>query len=504
MLAAVSLLLNNGGLSQLRTITTELNKALNGREQVARDVLSQLATFATRLNNQKAKLIDATEALNRLSGQLAADRDTVARALTHITPAVTTLNHDRTRLTGALVALKRLGVVASRALDDNRAALATNLALLKPTLTKLAETGKAIPDSLPLLVSFPFPITTLFKAIKGDYMNLFETLDISLGSIQRDYLGSVVPTKGSGGGSGLPIPLPLSTIQQAKNPLTAPLGPQGAHHVHDADEVEEPVAGRVDLAEPVAVTVPVGVVHPRRLAARELLMLTRTVRTRLVVFAVISIAILTITSLFYIRLPQLLGFEQYDVTADFADATGLYENAIVTYRGAQVGRVDAVNLKANGVQVVLQMDDGTHVPADSTATVHSTSAIGEQYIDLVPPGHGGRQPARRVDHPAQPDPRPRQDRRPHRQRRLVAALGAEGRAGPHARRRQRRVRQRRAGPAAAASSRPRNCSTPRTRTSGRRRRCSTISVRSCVRSRPSRARPRRRSRIWRRSRTSSC
>jgi phospholipid/cholesterol/gamma-HCH transport system substrate-binding protein len=230
VLSAVSLLLNNGGLSQLRTITTELNKALSGREQIARDVLSQLATFATRLNNQKAKLIDATEALNRLSGQLAANRDTIARALTHITPAVATLNRDRTRLTGALVALKHLGVVASKVLDENRAGLATNLALLKPTLTKLATAGKAIPDSLPLLVSFPFPITTLFKAIKGDYMNLFETLDISLGSIQRDYLGSVVPTAGSGGGSGgLPIPpLPLSTIQQAKNPLTAPLGQSGS------------------------------------------------------------------------------------------------------------------------------------------------------------------------------------------------------------------------------------------------------------------------------------
>ena len=142
---------------------------------------------------------------------------------------MTTLNHDRTRLTGALVALKRLGVVATQgSRRQPGGAGQANLALLKPTLTKLAEAGKAIPDSLPLLVSFPFPITTLFKAIKGDYMNLFETLDISLGSIQRDFLGSVVPTKGSGGGSGLPIPLPLSTIQQAKNPLTAPLGPQGA------------------------------------------------------------------------------------------------------------------------------------------------------------------------------------------------------------------------------------------------------------------------------------
>ncbi len=53
--------------------------------------------------------------------------------------------------------------------------------------------------------------------------------------------------------------------------------------------------------------------------------------------------------MFYIRLPQLLGFEQYTVTADFADATGLYSNAIVTYRGAQVGKVGAITLRPDGV-----------------------------------------------------------------------------------------------------------------------------------------------------------
>ncbi len=115
----------------------------------------------------------------------------MAHALTHITPAVSTLNRDKARLTTALAAMNRLGVVATKVINADRTGLATNLALLRPALTKLAEAGKAIPDSLPLLVSFPFPITTLFKAVKGDYMNLFETLDISVSSIRRDFLGQL-------------------------------------------------------------------------------------------------------------------------------------------------------------------------------------------------------------------------------------------------------------------------------------------------------------------------
>lgn len=213
VLSAVSLLLNDGGLAQLKTITGEIDAALSGREGTARSVLNRLTVFVTRLDEQKQQIIGATESLNRLATQLADNRDTVARALTHITPAVTTLNRDRTRLTAALKSLDRLSVVATKALDDNRTGLATNLAQLRPTLTKLVEAGRALPDSLPIFVSFPFPITTLDKAVKGDYMNLFVTADLSLDSIQKNFLAQL-PIIGQ---------LPLQTITQDKNALTAPV-----------------------------------------------------------------------------------------------------------------------------------------------------------------------------------------------------------------------------------------------------------------------------------------
>lgn len=113
-------------------------------------------------------------------------------------------------------------------------------------------------------------------------------------------------------------------------------------------------------------------------------MLTTATRIRLIIFVVVSVVVLAVTSLFYVHLPQLLGFGQYSVSADFADSSGLYSNAIVTYRGAQVGKVGSITLRPNGTTVELNIDDGVRIPKNSVATIHSTSAIGEQYVDLVP------------------------------------------------------------------------------------------------------------------------
>ena len=49
--------------------------------------------------------------------------------------------------------------------------------------------------------------------------------------------------------------------------------------------------------------------------------------------------------------------------------------------------VDSVGLTADGVDAVMRLNSGTNVPSNVTASVKSVSAIGEQYIDLVPPEH---------------------------------------------------------------------------------------------------------------------
>lgn len=113
-------------------------------------------------------------------------------------------------------------------------------------------------------------------------------------------------------------------------------------------------------------------------------MLTKGVRIQLVVFAVLSAAALAFASLQYVGLPQLLGFGQYTVSAEFNDVSGLYPRALVSYRGSDVGEVSSLDVTESGVMVRMALDNGSHVPADLKAEIRSTSAIGEQYVDLVP------------------------------------------------------------------------------------------------------------------------
>ena len=67
VLGALSLILNGGGVAQLKTIAQELNKAVTGREDNVRSVLTQIDTFTGSLDANKADIVDAIEALNRLS-----------------------------------------------------------------------------------------------------------------------------------------------------------------------------------------------------------------------------------------------------------------------------------------------------------------------------------------------------------------------------------------------------------------------------------------------------
>ncbi|BBZ64264.1 MCE family protein [Mycolicibacterium monacense] len=114
-------------------------------------------------------------------------------------------------------------------------------------------------------------------------------------------------------------------------------------------------------------------------------MLTRLTKLQLSIFAVVTVLTVGAISLFYLHLPAAVGIGAYDVTAKFTAGGGLYENANVTYRGVTVGRVEKVGLADDGVVASMRLNSGTPVPENVTATVKSVSAIGEQYIDLVPP-----------------------------------------------------------------------------------------------------------------------
>lgn len=84
-----------------------------------------------------------------------------------------------------------------------------------------------------------------------------------------------------------------------------------------------------------------------------------------------------------------IGNAPFDVTLQLPRGGGIYTSADVTYRGVNIGTVTSVRVQPQGVAVTLQLDHGTRVPGDVDASVRQLSAIGEQYVDLVPRSAGG-------------------------------------------------------------------------------------------------------------------
>jgi phospholipid/cholesterol/gamma-HCH transport system substrate-binding protein len=198
LLSALSLLLNGGGVAQLKTIEHELNQVLAGREDSVRDLLGRLDTLLAALDQRKGEIVRAIGNLDHLSRTLAAQRRTIAQALERLPPGLQVLADERARLTGTLTALARLGVVGAQVVNASRADLIANLKALRPILTTLNQAGGDLPAALELLVTFPFPRRTV-DAIHGDYTNLRITADLDLADLYGNLLG---------GGAGQPAPAP--------------------------------------------------------------------------------------------------------------------------------------------------------------------------------------------------------------------------------------------------------------------------------------------------------
>ncbi|MFF4214057.1 MCE family protein [Streptomyces sp. NPDC001796] len=207
VLSALSALLNGGGVAQLKTITVELNKALDGRETRVRSLLKQLDTFLGGLDRQRSEIVRALQGIDRLAKRLGTEKETIAQAVDTIPPALKVLADQRRDLTKMLTALSELGTTGTRVVNASRDDTVTNLRELRPILQQLNKAGDDLPNSLELLTTYPFP-RNVVDAVKGDYVNLKITADLDL----ADLYGNLANEPGKGGKSGgsgkQPVPTP--------------------------------------------------------------------------------------------------------------------------------------------------------------------------------------------------------------------------------------------------------------------------------------------------------
>ncbi|MFI1767909.1 MCE family protein [Streptomyces sp. NPDC020800] len=229
VLSALSALLNGGGVAQLKTITVELNKALNGREDRARSLLKQLDTFLGGLDGQRAEIVRALKGVDRLAARLKKEKKTIALAVDTMPPALKALADQRKDLTKMLTALSSLGKTGTRVVNASHDDTVSNLKKLRPILQELNKAGGDLPNSLEILTTYPFPRNAA-DAVKGDYVNLKITADLDLAGLY----GNVTDKPGKGGKSpapgtprlpGVPTPTPLPSTPSLPGTPSVPSVP---------------------------------------------------------------------------------------------------------------------------------------------------------------------------------------------------------------------------------------------------------------------------------------
>jgi phospholipid/cholesterol/gamma-HCH transport system substrate-binding protein len=223
-LAAVSLLLNGGGIGRIQDITEAFSTAFKGREHDLRSLVEQLDQFVGHLNAQKHDILAATDSLNNLTGQFADQKPVVDKALRTIPDALEVLNDQQQTLTETVDELGKVLELAGDVSDHTGQALTRELADMGPVLESLANAGPALTRSLSMLATYPWVKETLPNWFRGDYANLTAIFDLTLSRIDAGMFtgtrweGNLTELEMQWGRTIGQLPSPYT----AGNPLVAP------------------------------------------------------------------------------------------------------------------------------------------------------------------------------------------------------------------------------------------------------------------------------------------
>ena len=187
VLGALALLLNGGGVGQLKTIVAELNNAFDGNEVQVRSVLTQIKTFIGQLDENKSSIVPALENTNRLAANLRKQDGTIKNALDDVPAALRSVNGQRADLVKLLKALTRLSGVGVRVIRASKESTINSLRDLAPVLDEFAKAGDDLAKSFQVFLTYPFVDEAVGRDPQvarnlhmGDYTNLSVNLNLDL------------------------------------------------------------------------------------------------------------------------------------------------------------------------------------------------------------------------------------------------------------------------------------------------------------------------------------
>jgi phospholipid/cholesterol/gamma-HCH transport system substrate-binding protein len=187
-LSALSLFINAGGVAQIGDIIRSVDDVLHGRETQIRDALIRLDTFLGAIDRQRDNITATIDGLDRLAATLAGQNTTIANAVHDIPPALDVLIRERPRLTASLTKLHTFSDITTRLITDSQTDLVTNLKNLEPALRALADVGPKLGPILAFAPVFPLGQSVIDRAVRGDYLNLYAVIDLTIPRLKRTLL----------------------------------------------------------------------------------------------------------------------------------------------------------------------------------------------------------------------------------------------------------------------------------------------------------------------------
>ncbi|GAA4880075.1 MCE family protein [Saccharopolyspora cebuensis] len=189
-LAALGTMLNGAGIDQARTVVTELNDALAGREGQVRTLLGELRSVLVTLDDQRGRIIAALDSIHAASGRLAASRAAIGESAERLRPVVEGLVAERDRFGALLAGTAELSGAADRLVAASADSVARQVEALRPVLADLRTFEGTLGETLTGLQEF----ARLFQqATPGDYVLFNGTVDVP-GSIAELFApGSPTP-----------------------------------------------------------------------------------------------------------------------------------------------------------------------------------------------------------------------------------------------------------------------------------------------------------------------
>ncbi|MFV0495172.1 virulence factor Mce family protein [Mycobacterium sp.] len=187
-LAVISLVLRGGGVPNLETLQNEVYEIFRGRAGEIRNFFTKLDTFTRQLNEQRDDITHAIDSTNRLLSYVGTRNDVLERVLTDFPPVIQHFADTKDLLINAVDAVGRLGGVTEQYLSEARGPLYTNLQAQQCPLRELGKSSQYLIKALKLILTQPYAVDAVPTVMRGDYLNLTSTIDVTYSSMDNAIL----------------------------------------------------------------------------------------------------------------------------------------------------------------------------------------------------------------------------------------------------------------------------------------------------------------------------